>query len=436
MNFKEISGKLITIIQHEYMSKFKTKGFLFGTLFGPLAMLAVFGVAIAAAVLSKDQTERKLAIVDYTSNLAEELVASDTSKYYINNESIDSLNSQIIEGSLDGYILIPSTILDSGDVEVYSEGGGGLGFVSSLESNLGSILMHRRLQRAGVDTSVIELVGRRLDVKTKKVTEEGVEEDNAEGLAAVGYGLGFAIYMLMFIYGTWVSRGVIEEKANRIIEVIASSAKPFEILLGKVVGIGLLGLTQVMAWLVIGFILLQMAAPIIAMTVDIDPATLSTGMNMQDAQTAQAQEIMSNFPKISVWMIIGFVFYFLAGYFIYASLFAAVGSAVDQEQDAQQLLIPVTLPIIIPILLINVVMTNPDGMLSVLLSLFPFFTPIIMTVRIAASNVPVWQIGLSVVLVIGTFLGTLWVASRIYRVGILMTGKKPTFKDLYKWLRA
>ncbi len=434
---KLFSPKLPTIIQHEYMSKFKTKGFLLGTLLGPLAMIAMLGVVIAAAVLSKDTTELKLAIVDNTNSIGKELVASDTSKYYINRQSVDELNNKIISGELDGYVLIPSSILDSGDVEVYSEGGGGLGFIKSLESNLGNILTHRRLQREGVDVSVIELVGKQLDVITKKVTKDGgVEKDNAEGLAFIGYGLGFAIYMLMFIYGSWVSRGVIEEKANRIIEVIASSAKPFEILLGKVVGIGLLGLTQVVAWIVIGFALLQLAAPIIAMTVDIDPATLSTGMSMQDAQTAQAQEMMSNFPVISPWMIIGFIFYFLAGYFIYASLFAAVGSAVDQEQDAQQLLIPVTLPIIIPILLINVVMTNPDGTLSVALSLFPFFTPIIMTVRIAAGNVPVWQIGLSVILVVGTFLSSLWVASRIYRVGILMTGKKPTFKDLYKWLRA
>jgi len=271
-------------------------------------------------------------------------------------------------------------------------------------------------------------------IKTYRLTEKGEQKDFTEIYAALGYFLGFVIYFLMFMYGSFVSRGVIEEKANRIVEVIASSAKPFEIMMGKVIGIGLVGLTQIAVWIAIAFVGVVLAGTFFSGS--ISPEQIAQMQQQPFANTGGMMHIAGmEIPTISPWLIIGFIYYFLAGYFIFATLFAAVGSAVDQEQDAAQLQTPITLPIIIPILLIFNVISDPDGTLAIVLSLIPFFTPILMTVRIAATQVPLWQIITSVVLTIATFYGCLIVASRIYRVGILMYGKKPTFKDLLKWFK-
>lgn len=280
---------------------------------------------------------------------------------------------------------------------------------------------------------MINLVEKGVNVQTNKVTKEGIEKDYAQTLAWLGYMLGFLVYGMMFMYGGLVMRGVIEEKTNRIVEVIASSARPFEIMFGKVVGIGAVGLTQVLIWLIFAALALTVAEPVASMFMD-SPQEAVEGMQamQQGGQMPAEFEI----PDISPWIGVAFLFYFLAGYFIYATMFAGVGSAVDQEQDAAQLQLPVTMPIIFSIFFIFPVMSNPDGTLAVVISLIPFFTPILMVVRIAATSVPFWQIALSIALMILTFFGALWAAGKIYRVGILMTGKKPNIKDLIKWMRA
>jgi len=226
-------------------------------------------------------------------------------------------------------------------------------------------------------------------------------------------------------------RGVMEEKTNRIVEVLASSAKPYDIMMGKILGIGAMGLVQMVFWALLGTAISMLAGTILLKLglVDPDPAAMSA-MQANDGLPEGF-----TMPSISPWLGVAFVFYFLAGYFIYATLFAAVGSAVDQEQDAQQLQMPITLPIVIPILFIGNVISDPNGTLAVVMSLIPFFTPILMIVRVAAASVPLWQIVLSVILPILTFFGLVWVASRIYRIGIMSYGKKPTFRELAKWVR-
>jgi ABC-2 type transport system permease protein len=213
---------------------------------------------------------------------------------------------------------------------------------------------------------------------------------------------------------------------------LASSARPFEIMMGKVIGIGAVGLTQVLFWVIISAVLLNFGGSIVGQFVGPD-----TIMKQGMMSSVQHTSLPAGFelPYISPWLFVAFIFYFLSGYFLYATLFAAVGSAVDQESDAQQLQAPVSMMIVIPILFIGSVISNPDGVLSVVLSLFPFFSPMLMIVRLAATQVPVWQIILSVILMLSTFLGSVWVAARIYRVGILMYGKKPKFKDIFKWIR-
>ncbi len=425
------NNKIGIIIKHEYLSKVRSKGFIIGTILMPLFMVAMVAIPAIITYLSSDSTEMKLAILDKTASIGNEIVKTDTSKYYLTNLSEDSLKSMVISARIDAYLVLNEDIINNGEAVIFTKGGGGIGFISSLQSNIGNVILHHRLINAGADSNIIRISEEKVKINTQKLTAEGVKSDDSPLLAGIGYILGLLIYMMMLIYGSYVMRGVIEEKANRIVEVIASSAKPFEIMMGKIIGIGAVGLTQVLFWIIIGAGLFLAATPIISSLMGQEQAMIDT----MTASTGQQVPSGFEMPEISPMLYIGFVIYFLAGYFIYSTLFAAVGSAVDQESDAAQLQGPIMLPIILPIFFIGAVITNPEGTLSVILSLIPFFAPILMIVRIAATDVPVWQLLTSLVLMVLTFLGCVWVASRIYRVGILMYGKKPNFKEIFKWIK-
>jgi len=430
MNFKD--SKIWTIIKHEFRTKVKSKGFIISTLLGPIILIGFFAITIFVTAITSEDTSKKISILDRTDkNFAEKLVESNNELFEIaKTDDTDELQQQILEAKIDGYIDIPRDFLETGEATVYSSGGGGFGYSVKIEKNLDYLLRKERLINYGVDSSVIKLIENGAVIVTRKITEKGTEKDYTQAFAGIGYILGFFIYMMMLMYGQFVSRGVIEEKANRIIEVIASSVKPFEIMLGKVLGIGALGLTQVLFWIVMGLALMAAAGPIIGMFQP-DPETLKQGIAAASGQS----NLPIDLPSIPIGLIVGFVFYFLIGYFMYSTIFAAIGSAVDQESDAAQLQSPIIFAIITPMLFMPAITSNPDSTLAVVLSLIPLFSPILMTVRIAATSVPAWQIIASVILTVGTFFGLLWIASKIYRVGILMYGKKPKLKDLIKWIR-
>ncbi|MFN3195357.1 MAG: ABC transporter permease [Chlorobiota bacterium] len=427
-------NKIKTIIAHEYISKVKTKGFLIGTILGPLGLVALLGIIVYIS-MSFGDTSKKLAIVDQSTVIEKPLVAADTSLYYSTQKSIAELKEELQKETIDGYVVIPEDILDKGEASVYTTGGGGLGLISSLESDLNKIVRVKRLERIGTDPEVIDLIKQRVSVNTNKITETGeTEQDDTKAMAYVGYGLGFAMYFLVFIYGSFVSRGVIEEKSNRIIEVLASSAKPFEIMMGKVIGIGFVGLTQIIFWLLLGFGLLTLLGPLIFG----DPESMKGMTEMAQAQGGNMMDQTQglSIPGVDITLVLGFLFYFIMGYFTYATFFAGVGAAVDNEQDAAQLQLPVTLPIILAIMITPQIMNNPDSTLAVVLSIVPLTSPLIMIVRIAATNVPIIEIIASAAALIGFFFVAVWVSAKIYRIGILMTGKKPKFSDLVKWIKA
>jgi ABC-2 type transport system permease protein len=430
MNYKSTS-KIRTIISHEYLTKVKSKGFIIGTLLAPLGIILIYGIMIIVSITSMDKTAMKIAILDFSGGIGNQLVETDTSKFYLTQKSEAELKDDLLKEQIDSYLILPADFMTKAEATVYTRGGGGLGFTNLIEKNTKDIVMNKKLKEINADSSVINLVEKGVIINTKKVTVEGTKQDYSQILAFLGYFLGFVIYGLMFTYGAFVMRGVIEEKTNRIVEVLASSAKPFEIMFGKVVGIGAVGLTQVLFWLILSSILMAIGGGVASHY--LQPQDMAQMASQPGAPNQNEMLLMLQNFHISPWIIIAFLYYFIAGYFIYSTLFAAVGSAVDQEQDAAQLQIPIMIPIIIPILFISNVMANPNGTLSTVLSLIPFFTPILMIARIAAGEVPIWQIALSIILTIGTFLGALWVAAKIYRVGILMYGKKPTFKDIIKW---
>lgn len=427
------NSKIWTIIKHEYKSKIKSKGFIISTLLGPVILIAFIAASVLVSVFTAKDTSRTLAVLDYTNiQIAEKLINIDP-KFYSKSKSADEeiLRNQILDEIIDGYVIIPSDFLENGKATVYSKGGGGWGYIEKLEKHLNNLLRKERLIATGTNPEVIKIIEDVAIINTQKITKKGTEKDYTSIYAGIGYVLGFFIYMLMLMYGQFVSRGVIEEKANRIIEVIASSVRPFQILLGKVFGIGMLGLTQVAFWITLSLMLLWLAGPIISIFQP-EPQAMAQGMGVE---LSIQESILSEIPDIPVGIIIAFIFYFLVGYFMYATIFAAIGSAVDQESDAAQLQSPVIFAIITPMLFMPAITSNPDSALASVLSLIPFFTPILMTVRIAATTVPLWEIILSVVLSVGFVFLLLWIASKIYRVGILMYGKKPKLKDLIKWIR-
>lgn len=427
-------SKISVIIAHEYLTRVRNKWFIVITLLGPVVLALLIAIPVLAAVLADDGTTGKVAVIDRTSTLGARLVEADTTLYEPAGDRTEKeLAAAVRDGSLQAYLVIPADVLDAGKPTLVSTGGGGLAFESGIESDIEPIVTEARLQRVGTDTSVIALVEQGVAISALKLTDEGVEQDATEASAAIGYAAGFVIYMLIFLYGAMVMRGVVEEKANRIVEVLASSAKPFDIMMGKVVGIGLVGLTQMLAWLLLGTGVMFMLGSILGS--NIDPATTATGIQGMPNQATPLSIGDTPLPSISVVSIVLFLFYFLSGYFLYATLFAAVGSAVDQESDANQLTLPVSLPVILTMMFIGNVLASPNSTFAVVMSLVPLFTPILMTVRIAATDVPAWQILTSVVLSIAAFFGAVWMAARIYRIGILSYGKKPSFKDVARWIR-
>lgn len=428
------TNKIGVIISHEYIYRVKAKWFLLSTLLAPLALVAMVMIPLLAAVLAGEGNEGKTAILDRTGILGEKVVNSDTAVYtHAGTASEQELKQKVVSMELQAYVVIPANVLDSGRVDMYSRGGSGIAFENSVSRSIEPFVVKARLQRAGTDTSVIQLVEEGISVQSLKITEKGLEEDTSGASAAIGYGAGFIIYMLIFLYGSMVMRGVVEEKANRIVEILASSARPFQIMMGKVIGIGLVGLTQLMLWFILGAIALFALATLIP---GISPPTGIPSAVTGIPSAATGMQIGSiSLPSLSPLFFVLFLFYFLAGYFIYATFYAAVGSAVDQEADANSLAFPIALPVILTLLFIGNVLAAPNGTAAVVLSLIPLFTPILMTVRIAATDVPAWQIILSILLTTGTFLGAIWVASRIYRIGILSYGKPPSFKQIFKWIR-
>lgn len=408
-----ITNKMMTIISHEYITRIKSKGFIIGTIAGPLGFLLFIGIVSFATYLSiNEESDKRLLVLDKSEYVGKEIIEADTSKFSLTSLSKDKLEKMILDNEIDGFLLIPEDIMDSGQAYVYTGEGGSLTLFAKIEQKLRRIVSHHRLKESGVSDDLINKIDSGIELVTNKITEKGTEKDQAEINAGIGYILGFLIYFMMIFYGSFVMRGVTEEKANRIIEVIASSVRPYEIMMGKVLGIGLVGLTQVTIWFSLAAIILGVGASFIQ---------LPQGFEM---------------PSISIGIFAAFIFYFLTGYFLYSTLYAAVGSAVDQESDAAQLSMPITMVVVLPMLFISVIISNPGGTIATVLSLIPFFSPILMIIRIAASTVPVWQIALSMLLMISTFIGAIWISAKIYRVGILMTGKRPGFKDMIKWLKA
>ena len=432
-----VSKKLIAVIKREYIIRLKTKGFIIGTFLFPLIM---FGLMVGAAFMSAQSgiESKAIVVIDQTGIMYDELVKqmSDTldtgeplyrfEKQTAAVEQLDSvsanLQKRIIAKDIDGYLIIPENILETRRVKYASRGSGNLRETNQFSSVLSQIASNLRLEKLGVSPETIrrEMALGRITIETPKVTEKGEVSSSSEVNYILAYVLTFLLYMMLIMYGVMIMRSILEEKTQRITETIVSSIKPFELLTGKIIGISALGITQLVIWGAVIFLPIIFSSSVIT------------------AVAPQATELLSyvKYVHLSPFTFTFFFVFFVLGFLLYSSLFAAIGAMVNTEDEAQQIQFPVMLPIIIQYIMFFSIVQNPESNFAYWTSIIPFFTPILMLARLSVLDPQIpdgfW---LSIILLIVTTYLIMKVTAKIYRVGILMYGKRPNVKELYKWVR-
>ncbi|MBX7109569.1 MAG: ABC transporter permease [Chitinophagales bacterium] len=424
-------NKILLIIRREYVTRVKKRIFLITTILAPLSIGVVTLLPVYLA--SHGTQDEKIAIYDESGIFSAQLESRDHLTFgHINTANVpyDSLKKNYDAAGFSGILHIPSyfTIEKPADIEYFSSGQLGLMTKAAMEDQLNEIMRRGRLKAAHIAPEVME----GLNVPVNLV-QANHSMSTAETSTVLGYVMGFMIYIVMITYGMMVMRGVMEEKNNRIAEVITSSVKPFQLMMGKIIGIALVGLTQFIIWIVLSGVIISVLKSLYGGGISDQPLQ---GMDTQYQQQGLSQmgSFITDLDKLPLLLIAaGFVFFFLGGYLLYASIFAAIGAASGEEGD-QSLTFIATVPIIISIILMMSVLNQPNSRLAVISSLIPFCSPIIMVGRLPFGP-PVWQIILSAVLLIAGFIFMVWMAGKIYRTGILMYGKKVTLREMMKWVR-
>ena len=434
--------KLKLIIKREFLAKVKNKSFIVMTILSPILMVGL--VMLIIFLNDKNSSDIKtIAYVDESGQLAT-VFENSKSIHYVDLTALGLEEAKKkTETTYFGLIYIPKNdsikYLSEG-IEFFSADSPSITLLNSIESKLENKIRNLKIAQLQIDVEKIKATETNVDIVTENFSGEKSSKIGSLLRMAAGGGFGYLIFMFIIIYGTSVMRSVIEEKTSRIIEVIISSVKPFQLMLGKILGNALAGILQFVIWMIsAGFLMF-----IITSIFGVEATSSSTAMGqmnpemvqqMQQASTSDLQialQEIKNMPILT--MFFSFIIYFLGGYLIYSSIYAAIGAAVDSETDTQQFMMPVMLPLIIAIYVGFSIIENPHGPIAVGFSIFPLTSPIVMLMRIP-FGVPWWQIAISMALLLVTFLGIVWFAAKIYRVGILMYGKKPSYKELYKWLK-
>lgn len=416
-------NKTFLIIKREFLVRVKKKSFIIMTLLAPILMASL--IIVPVLVTDSGQQKRLIGIYENTTSFAKEIEDSENIHFTVfDNMQLDEFIKDP-EGS-NYYALLK---IENDSYSIYSNQQVGLNLRKSIEKQLEQISERNKLKQAGINLEIIEQAKTNINIETKIITSEGnTTSSSTEASIGIGFITGILIYMFIFMYGTMVMRGVIEEKTNRIVEIIISSVKPFQLMIGKILGVALVGLTQFILWIVLTIIISSIAEIIF-----FDTTEITNNLDSVDQSV-----ILNEFTRLTgginlMLIFVSFLFYFLFGYLMYSALFAAVGSAVDAEADTQQFMLPITIPLIFSFILIQPVMDNPDGILAFWLSIIPLTSPIIMMARLP-FGVESWQLLLSMILLILGFIFTTFIAGKIYRTGILMYGKKISYKELWKWL--
>ena len=422
--------KTIAIIKREFLTRVKTKGFVIGTLLLPVFILFVTFAPALLTQVNKEST-RKIAVIDFSNQLYAPLQEKFESRKQRESASFDlekvattpenlpetkqKLSQRVKNKDLDAFIVIPQNIFKENSFELYAKNVSNISLNETLESTLSNLVTQIRLEKSGLDPQKINELNRRVNMQTFKVDEKGSKKESGILTFAISYILVLTLYLALILYGSFVMRGVIEDKNTRVNEMVISSVRPTQLMTGKIIGIGAAGLAQFVIWALF-------------------TALITTYGLLVVRQMAPEIENLG-IPSVSSSVYIIFVVYFILGYFMYASLFAALGSLVNSESEAQSMQWPLIMPIIISLMFIFPTINNPDSTLSVTMSLIPLFSPILMFLRYSVGEAPMHQIVLSFILMIITTWLFIWLTGRIFRIGILMYGKRPTMPQIIKWIR-
>lgn len=431
------------IIKREFIAKVRNKSFIVMTFLSPLLFV---GIAVFVSYLASMKADTKqIAVHDETGLFVADFMAKnkkDSEYQYLDLSVLDvkALKDSITQERFEGVLQIPKTAsiaeLDK-KIQFISNDSPSITFIDEVQDILDKKITQLNFQSAKLDTVAIHKAQSNISISLSKASGEESLKGLNEIKIAIGGAFGYLIMMFIVIYGNMVMRSVIEEKTNRIIEIIISSVKPFQLMMGKIIGTSLAGILQFLIWAIIGLGLFLGAS--LFFGVNLGPTSKVPPEVMQAAQheiASTAQLYIAELWNLPIGTLLTcFVIYFIGGYFLYSSFYAAIGAAVDNETDSQQFLLPIIMPLILGVYIgFFTVINDPHGTVATIFSIVPLTSPIVMLMRIP-FGVPLWQILLSMVLLFGTFLLVVWFASKIYRVGILMYGKKPSWKELYKWLK-
>ena len=443
-------NKIWLITQREFLTRVKKRSFIIMSVLGPIIIAGFFALMFYMAT-SQDTGMKKIAVVDSTGIFIKRIPDTKYLHFIYLNVKVDALKKTLNKTDYYGILYIsPIIAYSSGGVQFYSYQQPSLNVTQYISNAIEKEIRNQKLLAYKIENidSILKSVETKIEIETVKLTEAGEEKKSSTGLAmAVAYIGSLLIYMFILLFGVQVMRGVIEEKTSRIVEVIISSVKPFQLMMGKVLGVALTAMTQFTIWIVLSMLFITLIKA--AFMPDLAPVNManqpqnlmevSKSMPQVQPQTPQINpELVNAFSmvdSINFYVMIGsFLFYFIAGYLLYASLFAAVGAAVDNEADTQQFVFPITLPLIIGIMVMIGAFQNPGSSIAFWFSMIPLTSPIVMMARIP-FGVPYHEVIISMALLVITFVAAIWLAGKIYRTGILMYGNKASFKELIKWLK-
>ena len=436
-------SKISLIIKREYTTRVMKKSFILLTFLTPVLFVGMISLIVWLGGI-KDDKVKTIAVIDKTHLYEKVLKSNESYSFQFIDAPVEEIKKQNAEkGQFTALLYITDNLIDNPKaVTLYSEKQVNMELKGYITGLLNKYVEEQKLATYNIPhlKEMVEKSHTEIDLKTIKWAENGKDKEGSAELAlTIGMLSAFVIYMFIVIYGAQVMNGVVQEKTNRIVEVMISSVKPFELMMGKIIGIAMVGLTQFLMWVILTGVISAAVGSLFVGSIDVNSMHQMGQVGMQtapvNAMPSEMQSLFTALSGVNYFQIVGlFIVYFLGGYLLYASLFAAVGSAVDNETDTQQFSMPIMLPIIFAIYAGIFAAQNPDGPLAFWCSMIPFTSPIVMMVRLP-FDVPVWQILLSLTILILSFVGTTWMAGKIYRTGILMYGKKVSWKELWKWLR-
>ncbi len=450
-------NKISVIIKREYITRVRKKSFIIMTILAPVLLAAII-IVPTLVMMSQGGEFKKIAVVEDNSDLFRGVIKNtkDAEFVYLENTKVEELKKTFEKAGYYGILYIsPELVNTPNAIQLISKQQPSIGLLQHIENSLEKEIERQKLLTYKIENldEIMKNIETKVSVQTIKIDESGAVRETSTGIAmALAYIFGFLMYMLVFIFGSQVMRGVIEEKTSRVVEVIISSVKPVQLMMGKIIGIALVGLTQFMIWIFLTVALVTVLKTTLLQKTNLAEIAPSVSQNLMSGnqQAAATTQVSTTSPELAEFskmfdnamnqpwglIIICFIFYFITGYLLYASVFAAIGSAVDNETETQQFMLPVTIPIILGLMVAMGTMQNPESSLSFWCSMIPLTSPIVMMARIPfMSHSQYWQIAISMGIMIVTFTAFVWMAAKIYRTGILMYGKKTSWKEMWKWLR-